>query len=308
MSETQQAGSQDGPIDLCVVHGHLAFARFPVLVGHYVGDAFAGTEARLDRALDGRLAERRKLGLYPGRIGANAVLLDSDCKPPGSRSRRSRPAGRPLHRDAAGNLAAGHSRICGRDAGSRLRKSRSASNPATELGLSCLLVGAGEGGIDRISCVQALLQAVAQANAMLGGRPKPKLRALEIIELFEDRAYETGSGREEGDRGRSRSQERLFAPAQVRARGAEAAATRRSRRTRTGGSRSRSPCPLSGGRRIAASRSPSAAASRGRRRERSPPTSTSSRRFCAGRLRMSTWTARRSRRGASCSNCCGRNR
>jgi CHAT domain-containing protein len=39
--------------------------------------------------------------------------------------------------------------------------------------------------------VQALLQAVAQANAMLGRLPKPKLRALEIIELFEDRAYET---------------------------------------------------------------------------------------------------------------------
>ena len=190
MSETQQAGSQDGPMDLCMVHGHLAFARFPVLVGHYVGDAFAGTEARLDRALDGRLAERRKLGLYPGRIGANAVLLQSHCKPPGAVVVG---LGQPA------DLSIGTLRETLRqgilayvvetlDLGCA---NASASNPATELGLSCLLVGAGEGGIDRISCVQALLQAVAQANAMLGGRPKPKLRTLEIIELFEDRAYET---------------------------------------------------------------------------------------------------------------------
>src|SRR5580704_2090723 len=85
MSDDRQLPeSQDDRIEISVVHGHLAFARFPVLVGHYVGDAFAGTEARLDRALDGRLAERRKLGLYPGRIGANAVLLQSHCKPPGA--------------------------------------------------------------------------------------------------------------------------------------------------------------------------------------------------------------------------------
>ena len=53
----------DNKINLCIVHGHLAFARFPVLLGHYNGDIFAGTEARLDRALDSRLSELRKMGL-----------------------------------------------------------------------------------------------------------------------------------------------------------------------------------------------------------------------------------------------------
>ncbi len=41
-----------------------------------------------------------------------------------------------------------------------------AADPKTRLGLSALLVGAGEGGIDRNSCVQALLQATSQAEAM----------------------------------------------------------------------------------------------------------------------------------------------
>ena len=84
MSDTQQSKSQGEKIRLCVVHGHLAFARFPVLVGHYSGDTFAGTEARLDRALNSRLSERRKMGLYPGRIGTSTVLLDSNSKPSGA--------------------------------------------------------------------------------------------------------------------------------------------------------------------------------------------------------------------------------
>ena len=68
-----------------------------------------------------------------------------------------------------------------------------AADPKTRMGLSTLLVGAGEGGIDRNSCVQSLLQATSQANAMLAGLQKPgaALGALEIIELYEDRAYET---------------------------------------------------------------------------------------------------------------------
>jgi hypothetical protein len=49
--DSRQHESQGDMIDLCVIHGHLAFSRHPVLVGHYIGDAFAGTEARLDRAL-----------------------------------------------------------------------------------------------------------------------------------------------------------------------------------------------------------------------------------------------------------------
>ena len=76
ISDTQQPELKDDTIELSVVHGHLAFARFPVLVGHYSGDVFAGTEARLDRALGSRLSDRRKLGLYPGGIGTSAILLD----------------------------------------------------------------------------------------------------------------------------------------------------------------------------------------------------------------------------------------
>jgi hypothetical protein len=61
------------------------------------------------------------------------------------------------------------------------------------LQLSALLIGAGEGGLDRGGCVQALLQAAGEAQAILAELPSTgaRLDAIEIIELFEDRALAT---------------------------------------------------------------------------------------------------------------------
>jgi hypothetical protein len=192
MSETLKYRAQGDKVDLCVVHGHLAFARFPVLVGHYAGDTFAGTEARLDRALGSRLSQRRKLGLYPSRIGTSAILLDASTNPRGAVVvGLGQPAGLSIGalRETLrqGMLAFVAETL---DQGS---VSPDTAEPRTRLGLSSLLVGAGEGGIDRNSCVQVLLQATSQANAMLAGLQDPRawLSALEIIELYEDRAYET---------------------------------------------------------------------------------------------------------------------
>ena len=60
------------------------------------------------------------------------------------------------------------------------------------LKLSTILIGAGEGGLDRQKCAQALLQAVDEAHAVLTKlKLKPRLDELEIVELYEDRAYAT---------------------------------------------------------------------------------------------------------------------
>src|SRR5262249_29734749 len=65
------------PVQIAVVHGNLAFARHPIMVGHYRGDTFAGAEAHLDVMLDHRLMDRRKLGLYPEEIGSTELILDA---------------------------------------------------------------------------------------------------------------------------------------------------------------------------------------------------------------------------------------
>ena len=71
-------------IRIRVVHGHLAFARHPVMVGHYAGDTINGAERELDQALGGRLAKRKELGLYPGALGTNTVALDRQTRPQGA--------------------------------------------------------------------------------------------------------------------------------------------------------------------------------------------------------------------------------
>ncbi|MBZ9919986.1 MULTISPECIES: CHAT domain-containing protein [unclassified Mesorhizobium] len=192
MSDTDPRETQNDRIDLCVVHGHLAFARFPVLVGHYIGDTFAGTEARLDRALGFRLTERRKLGLYPGRIGTCAILVDPSWRPSGAVVVG---LGQPA------SLSIGALRETLRrgilafmvESLDRAYVGANSADPKAPMGLSTLLVGAGGVGLDRNSCVQALLQATSQANAMLAGlqRNGARLSVVEIIELYEDRAYET---------------------------------------------------------------------------------------------------------------------
>ena len=217
-----QDGPQGDKIDLCVVHGHLAFARFPVLVGHYVGDTFAGTEARLDKALGLRLSERRKVGLYPGRIGANAVLLHPDCKPPGAVVvGLGQPADLSIGtlRDTLrqGVLAYVIETL---DQGCA---SAAASSPPSGLGLSCLCRRRGRWNRPRELC----------AGDASGGRPgkgharavaKARTSSARNRRTFRGSRVRDREGGEEGNRWRSRAQGCLFASGRLQvARGARRA-------------------------------------------------------------------------------------
>ena len=59
-----------------VLHGDLAWAPSPVVVGHYVGDTIVSAEAYLDDQLDGRLRESHLLGLYPGELDTHEIFLN----------------------------------------------------------------------------------------------------------------------------------------------------------------------------------------------------------------------------------------
>ena len=194
MDEPQEQGAaqQVSKIKLCVVCGHLAFASHPVMVGHYDGDTFAGTEARLDQVLDGRLTERREMGLYPGPIGTSLIVLDSNARPPGAivvglgypAELSIGALGRALRR---GLLAFGAAKM---DEARSLGETGDAEVP---LQLSALVVGAGEGGVGWSGGVRALLSAARDAQDVLSRLPGAKSRfdAIEIVELFEDRAAAT---------------------------------------------------------------------------------------------------------------------
>ena len=194
MDQAQQPETKPScaPIKLGVVCGHLAFASYPLLVGHYDGDTFAGTEARLDQVLDGRLTARRRMGLYPGPIGSSTVVVDPIARPPGAGviglgGPAELSVGAQRRTLRRGLLAFAATRV------DRVASADEGAEAAPGLGLSTLLIGAGEGGLDRSGCAQALLQAAAEAQEILARVSKGQalLTAIEIVELFEDRAVAT---------------------------------------------------------------------------------------------------------------------
>ena len=181
-------------VQLKVVHGHLAFSKYPVVVGHYNGDTFAGAEAQLDRALERRLSQRRSLGLYPGPLGSNTIVLDDTQKPRGAVV---------VGLGEAASLSLGGLRRTLRQgilalAAAEIDRHRmpsdtgeNADRPEVPISFSALVVGSGDGGLDRTTCITALLQAAAEAGSVFKeiGDLKARLATIEIVELLEYRAF-----------------------------------------------------------------------------------------------------------------------
>ena len=172
-----------------VLHGNLAFARHPLMVGHYRGDTLAGAEGHLDRILGERLSLWRELGLYPGEIGTAEVILDTPRAPDDVRRGAIvvglGDAGRLTPGDLQRALTSGLLRYAAVSLDGRLTPDRRAAG--VKLKVSTLLVGSGAGGLPVAGCVAALLQALQRAHAVLGA---VAFDEVEIIELYEDRAIQ----------------------------------------------------------------------------------------------------------------------
>ncbi len=193
----RQADAMLPMVRVRVVHGHLASAKYPVMVGHYCGDTFAGAEAELDQALGLRLSERRRLGLYAGPIVTSTVVLDEGSQPrggivvglgnPGSLS-----TGTLVRTMRQAILAYAAATADGRRLATVARFGYCDKLAAEPLGISTLLIGSGEVGLDRTSALLALFSAAARAQSILAeeeGSPTV-LDEIEIVELIEDQAYD----------------------------------------------------------------------------------------------------------------------
>ncbi len=177
-------------IDVTMVHGDLRFARHPVLVGHYQGDPINGAEAVLDQCLSNHLNEVRNLGLYPGAIETCEVVLRLDRNPGGAVI-----AG--LGR--FGNLTPGQLRKTVNRAVLRyvLSLQRRTIDKGKDLSdmdpvaLTCLVIGHKGANMTVQQSVQAILEAVADANRALADTTP--ISSLEFMEIFEDTAFKAAS-------------------------------------------------------------------------------------------------------------------
>ncbi|KMO40239.1 hypothetical protein VQ03_14505 [Methylobacterium tarhaniae] len=172
-------------VRITVIHGHVAMADHPVMVGHYEGDTIAGPERALDLLLNGRLTHRRHLGLYPGRRGTSEVMLD----------RRQRPEGAVvLGLGTPGTLTGGLLEEI--YLGGFLRYAAAeeeewcaqGQSQARRLRLSTVLVGGGEGGLSVRESLRALLVGLQRAQRLL--QKGPRYVELQVVEFLEHRAIE----------------------------------------------------------------------------------------------------------------------
>lgn len=177
------------PCHVRIRHGNIHYADLPVMVGHYQGESITGSEAALDRALDGRLTALHRANIYPGPLNTVEIVV----QPGMQRSEGAVVVGL----GTLGQLSAASLRETlrhaliryGLDHGARLREcGEPGIEAAGDLALASLVIGSGVGGLVRVDAVKALLEAVVDANRQLRELDAPLLQRIDIIELFEDAA------------------------------------------------------------------------------------------------------------------------
>ena len=182
-----------------VIHGHLRFADYPVLVGHYKGDSILSAESDLDDDLDGRLRGRHRLGLYPGDIGTYEVALKprrdvedafSGAIVVGLGMVGELGVGKLVDTVTQGFLAYSV-RIAEREEDRRRHDARRKNNEAAvkEIGISSLLVGTNAGGVKVRDSLLAVLEGVENANDALAAAKRPvRIATVQFLELYLSRA------------------------------------------------------------------------------------------------------------------------
>lgn len=174
------------PLPVRVGWGDLRNARHAVMVGHYEGDSLISAEATIDRALDGRLGRQHRLGTYPGAIGSTLAVLDARSRPRGAIVIGLGMIGKLTPGDLGAAVTRGVVEWITAREDARLRD---ADAPAAD-GLSLLLIGSGEGGVDADTSVYSILRGVHEGIER-GRRAgiATTLAEIEFVELFQDRAH-----------------------------------------------------------------------------------------------------------------------
>ena len=172
------AAPAQAPMRVRVVTGDLAFARHPVIVGHFLGDSIAGAEASLDLALNSSLKKRYALGVYPGAVGTAMVV-----PAPGGAC----PRGVVIGLGDIGEFSPGMIRaalISG-----LLELGLSPHRPDGEDGVSLILLGTRAGTVSSSDTLTATLAALTEAQRRLaeqGLRPFPDV---DFIALYKDDSH-----------------------------------------------------------------------------------------------------------------------
>mgnify|MGYP005748592715 FL=1 len=177
------------PIKVTVSHGDLKFSKYPVLAGHFELDAILTTEKVIDRQLDGELSKLQELGLYPGAIGSNQVILAKNDQ--GFKGAVIIGLGTPGELSSfllMNSVEKGISRYL-----TLLNYQNQDCLPEHQLppGISVIAIANSYGGLSSDTSIRAILLGIQRANRKIRGIYKSKLKTIEeveIIEIYHDKA------------------------------------------------------------------------------------------------------------------------
>ena len=184
--------------NVTIAHGNLAYASYPVAVGHYAGDTIVSAERALDRALNENLIRAHRLGLYPGPVNTAKIWLKPDGKPSGAIVIGLGSVGdlTPIQLSegfARAMLAYAFECLQQKEILAQLcpQKVAGSETGPIEASVSALLIGSTAGGLPIRDALNAIMRGFARANR---GLVEAKLdhrivmSRLQFIELYEDRA------------------------------------------------------------------------------------------------------------------------
>jgi hypothetical protein len=191
----QEEATVAGPVyvlEVSILHGDLQFAQYPVAVGHYEGDGIVSAEKYLDRLLNGRLADRLGMRLYPGPVGTAEVIYGEKGSTPGGALVIGLGDMSTLNtevvKQGVTTAALRHAlAIAEQPVDRRRRKYRSAA-------FSSLLIGTYGGSALRVrEAVAAIVQGAVNANRILYLQnmwDRVRIDKIELVELYEDVAIQ----------------------------------------------------------------------------------------------------------------------
>ncbi|CAN5155596.1 hypothetical protein BH23BAC1_BH23BAC1_26740 [soil metagenome] len=204
LDEAADRWEEELPLEVSVSHGNLKYAKFPVLAGHFMYDAILTTEKVIDIHLKGELSRLLQLGLYPGPIGTNQIVLSDNINNDSFRGGVIVGLGVPgeltgyqltnsIEKGIARYLTILNQPQDGISGGKKENGNGKGRGKAKEtpIGISVIAIANTYGGLSTDSSVRAIILGIQKANRQINtiyeGRIKV-IEEVEIIELFQDRA------------------------------------------------------------------------------------------------------------------------
>ncbi len=186
---------EDERLRIAVTNGDLTFEPEALLLGHYHALRLTGTEAAMDRAIGGAMAQSLRLGAYPLTVNSNQIFVNTRVN-----VERGTFVPRPRAVIVVGLGEEG--KLRGPDLAHSVRQAviawaqRLAETDGTVSGafkLATTLMGSGGSNVSAGEAARLIAQGVYDANAQLkqmrDGR-WPRVSDLHVVELYLDRATE----------------------------------------------------------------------------------------------------------------------